>query len=84
MDTIKTKCPVFQNGRFCPYNLPCLKGLGKGCPEFKNGCPFKNVKTIGEFKAKLGEMRDQCKGRENYDKALDVSIWFIVNVSLYD
>jgi hypothetical protein len=73
MDTIKAKCPVFQNGRFCPYNIPCLKGLGKGCPEFKNGCPFKNVKTIGGFKAKLADMRDHCKGKANYDMALDVS-----------
>lgn len=72
MDDIKTKCPVFQQGRYCPYNIPCLKGLGKGCPEFKNGCPFKDVKTLGQFKEKLGQMRDQCKGTTNYNKALEV------------
>jgi len=70
MDYIKENCPVFHEGRYCPYNIPCLKGLGKGCPEFKNGCPFKDVKTIGEFKAKLGQMRDQCKGVANYSKSL--------------
>jgi hypothetical protein len=74
MDTIKAKCPVFQKGRFCPYNIPCLKGLAKDrCPEFKDGCPFKNVKTVGEFKKRLGEMRDKCKGKANYDQALNVS-----------
>ena len=73
MDTIKEKCPAFQHGHYCPYNIPSLKELGKGCPEFKNGCPFKDVKTIGEFKVKLGQMRDQCKGAANHLKALEVT-----------
>jgi len=72
LEYIKEHCPVFQQGRHCPYNIPCLKGLGKGCPEFKNGCPFKDVKTIGEFEAKLGQMRDQCKGTGNYREALSM------------
>lgn len=72
MDTIKDKCPVFNKGKACPYNVPELKGLGKGCPEFKNGCPFKGVKDVGEFKQKLGEMRNKCSGKENYDKAFEV------------
>jgi hypothetical protein len=54
MDTIKTKCPVFNKGKACPYNVPELKGLGKGCPKFKDGqCPFKGVKDVGEFRQKL-------------------------------
>lgn len=72
LDYIKQHCPVFQQGRYCPYNIPCLKGLGKDCPEFKNGCPFKDVKTVGEFRAKMGQMRDQCKGAANHRQALEV------------
>ncbi|XP_031570333.1 uncharacterized protein LOC116304699 [Actinia tenebrosa] len=72
MDTVKDKCPAFEKGKACPYNVPELKGLGKGCPEFKNGCPFKGVKDVGEFKQKLGELRDNCKGKENYDKAFEL------------
>lgn len=72
LEYVKSHCPTFEGG--CPYNVKELKGLAKDCPEFKKGgCPFKNVKTIGEFKAKMGEMRDSCKGKENYLKALDVS-----------
>lgn len=78
MDTVKERCPAFQKGKACPYNVPELKGLGKGCPEFKNGCPFKNVKTIGEFREKLGEMRDKCKGKANYDKAYEVIILLLL------
>jgi hypothetical protein len=74
MDTIKTKCPAFQKGNACPYNVPELKGLAKGlCPQFEKGCPFKEVKDVGEFRQKLGEMRDKCKGKANYDKACEVS-----------
>jgi hypothetical protein len=76
MDTIKQKCPVFNKGKACPYNVPELKGLGKGCPKFKDGqCPFKGVEDVGEFRQKLGEMRDECKGKENYDKAFEVRAW---------
>lgn len=73
LDYVKQHCPAFQKGRSCPYKIKELKGLGSGCPEFKHGCPFKNVRDVGEFKAKLGEMRDNCKGKEKYTKALDVS-----------
>ena len=73
MDYIKSHCPAFANGTACPYAVDALKGLAKDCPEFKkSGCPFKDVKNVGEFKAKLGEMRDRCKGKENYIKVLDV------------
>ncbi|XP_031557836.1 uncharacterized protein LOC116294377 [Actinia tenebrosa] len=73
MQYVEDHCPVFNKGKACPYNVPELKGLGKGCPEFKDGCPFKNVKDVGEFKAKMGEMRDNCKGKENYTKAMDLA-----------
>lgn len=73
MDYIKEHCPVFQKGKFCPYNVSELKGLAKGCPAFKDGCPFKGVRNVGEFEGKLGEMRDLCKGKTNYDKALKVT-----------
>ena len=76
MDTIKTKCPVFEKGKACPYNVPGFKGLAKGCPQFKSGCPFKDVKDVGEFRRRLGEMRDNCKGVANYNKANEVGNWF--------
>lgn len=72
MEYIQAHCPAFQKGKFCPYNVPEIKGLAKGCPAFKNGCPFKGVKTVGEFKQKLGEMRDVCRGKANYNEALKV------------
>ena len=74
MDYVKYHCAAFDKGKKCPYKTLELKGLGQKCPKFKEGCPFKSVKDVGEFKAKLGEMRDQCKGKANYKKALDVSM----------
>ena len=75
MDTVKAKCPTFEGGKTCPYIAPGLNGLADGCPEFKNGCPFKGVKDVGELKQKMGEMRDKHhigKGVVNSDKALKV------------
>lgn len=75
MDYVKLHCPAFEKGKACPYNVPELKGLKRRCPAFADGkCPFQDVKNVGEFKAKLGEMRDTCKGKTNYDKALGVSV----------
>ena len=42
------------------------KGIAAKCPAFKDGCPFKGCKTVGEFEDKLGQMRDQCKGDAAY------------------
>ena len=73
MDQIKAKCPVFQAGKACPYNVPGIKGLAAGCPEFKEaGCPFKDAANVEEFKGKMGKMRDECKGKLKYDEALTV------------
>ena len=73
MDYVKLHCPVFEKGSACPYHVEGLKGLAKGCPEFKNGCPFKDVKDVAEFKGKLAEMRDFCvKGKDQYRKAFEV------------
>lgn len=73
MDYVKVHCPAFEKGKACPYNVPKLKGLGKRCPKFAGGkCPFQDVENVGEFKAKLGEMRDTCKGKANYKKAIEV------------
>lgn len=75
-------CAAFDKGKKCPYKDLNLNGLGKGCPAFKDGCPFKNFKDVGDFKAKLGEMRDQHNkskaGQANSNKALDVSQLLIV------
>lgn len=82
MDYVKQKCTAFDKGTKCPYNVKELKGLGQGCPAFKEGCPFKGVNNVGEFKAKLGEMRDKhdksVKGKANYTKALDVSLPMVI------
>merc|ERR1712223_1877636 len=76
MDYAKMHCPSFDKGKRCPYKAIDFKGLGRGCPEFKDGCPFKNVKDINEFQAKVGEMRDKHKrnpkAQENSCKAKDL------------
>lgn len=72
MDQIKAKCPVFEGGKACPYNTPGIKGLAAGCPEFKKGCPFKDVQNVEELRGKMGHMRDVCKGKPKYDEALTV------------
>lgn len=73
LDYVKEHCPSFQQGRSCPYgDIDALKGLAKGCPAFKHGCPFKKVKTVEEFKEMLGQMRDESGGKENIQKAIEV------------
>ena len=56
------KCPAFGKG-VCPYAILVTKckGLAGNCPAFKEGCPFKNCKSVGEFVEKLTQMRDQMK-----------------------
>ena len=63
LDDLKRECPVFAD-KVCPFaKLPEeKKGAAGKCPAFKGGCPFKECKSVGEFEAKLGQMRDQCKG----------------------
>ena len=60
-DTMST-CPAFGKG-ICPYAILVTKckGLAGDCPAFKEGCPFKNCKSVGEFVEKLTQMRDQMK-----------------------
>jgi hypothetical protein len=72
MEYVKLYCKAFVKGKKCPYKIPELQGLGKGCPAFKKGCPFKSVKDVGEFQDKVGQMRDQCKGKEQNKKARDL------------
>lgn len=78
MDQIKEKCPVFEGGKKCPYNVPALKGLAAGCPEFTNGCPFKGVKDVGEFREKMGQMKSKNINTPNIDKA-----WQVYDPELY-
>ena len=63
------KCPAFDKGK-CPYAVLVTKckGLAGNCPAFKEGCPFKNCKSIGEFVEELAGMRDVSKGKEAYEK----------------
>ena len=55
-------CPAFGKG-MCPYAILVTKckGLAGNCPAFKDGCPFKNCKSVVEFVEKLTQMRDQMK-----------------------
>ncbi|KAJ7385344.1 hypothetical protein OS493_016421 [Desmophyllum pertusum] len=66
-DDLKKECPVFGD-KVCPFaKLPEeKKGMAGKCPAFKGGCPFKECKSVGEFEAKLGKMRDECKGDAAY------------------
>ncbi len=67
LDTVKDKCPVFDDN-VCPFARlkDDHKGIASKCPAFKGGCPFKNLKTVGDFQAKLGRMRDKCQGKAQY------------------
>ena len=66
VEDIVNKCPVFGKGE-CPYKVIAeeLKGIAANCPALKNGCPFKELKTVGEMVEKLARMRDtiNSKGR---------------------
>ncbi|KAL9986187.1 hypothetical protein ACROYT_G000292 [Oculina patagonica] len=67
-DDIKAKCPAFDKNT-CPYMglVSDHKGLAKGkCPVFSDGCPFKNLNTVGEFVEKMTQMRNTCKGKAAY------------------
>ena len=66
-DELKRVCPAFAD-HVCPFaKLPEeKKGAAGKCPAFKGGCPFKECRTVGDFEAKLGQMRDQCKGDAAY------------------
>ncbi len=69
-DDIKAKCPAFDKNT-CPYMglVSDHKSLAKGkCPAFSDGCPFKNLNTVGEFVEKVTQMRDSCKGKAAYQK----------------
>ena len=74
VEEILKKCPVFGNG-VCPYKALAdeMKGIAGNCPGFKHGCPFKNLKTMGEYVGKLAEMRDKTatpKGRAAFEKLM--------------
>ena len=62
-------CPAFGKA-MCPYAILVskCKGLAGNCPAFKEGCPFKICKSVGDFVEKLTQMRDNCssKGKEAY------------------
>ena len=63
-------CPAFGKDK-CPYAILITKckGLAGNCPAFKEGCPFKICKSVGEFVEKLTQMRDTCvKGKPSYTK----------------
>ena len=74
VEEILKKCPVFGKG-VCPYKALAdeMKGIAGNCPGFKHGCPFKNLKTMGEYVGKLAEMRDKTatpKGRAAFEKLM--------------
>ena len=48
---------------------PSAKGLAGHCAAYKDGCPFKNCKSVGEFVEKLTQMRDQMKNSTKGKKA---------------
>lgn len=74
LDELKRECPAFADN-VCPFSkLPIReKGVAAKCPAFESGCPFKGCKTVGEFKGKLGQMRDQCKGDAAYLEFLRIT-----------
>ena len=69
LDDVMFKCPAFGKG-VCPYVILVTncKGLAGNCPAFKEGCPVKNCKFVGEFVEKLTQMRNACKGKAAYEK----------------
>lgn len=74
VEEIVRKCPVFGKG-VCPYKALAdeMKGIAANCPGFKNGCPFKNLTTMGEYVGKLAQMRDTIatpKGRAALEKLM--------------
>ena len=74
VEEIVKKCPTFGKD-VCPYKslVDETKGITGNCPGFKDGCPFKNLKTMGEYVGKLAEMRDKTatpKGRAAFEKLM--------------
>ena len=78
MNDAMMMCPAFGKG-VCPYKslITKDKGVAGKCPAFRDGCPFKNFKSVGEFVEKLAQMRDTCTGKDAHKKffkdVLDVS-----------
>ena len=46
-----------------------MKGAAGKCPAFVKECPFAKCMTVGEFEAKLGEMREKHKKSQNAQAA---------------
>ena len=70
LQDVMFKCPAFGKA-MCPYAILVTKckGLAGNCPAFKEGCPFKICKSVGDFVEKLTQMRDTCtKGKAAYTK----------------
>ena len=55
---LKAKCAAFKGGA-CPYSvLPKeMKGIAAKCPAFKDGCPWKDCTTVGEYVEMMAKMR---------------------------
>lgn len=71
VEDITNKCPVFGKDE-CPYKdlIVELNGITENCPAFKDGCPFKDLKTMGEYVERMAQMRDTInpKGRAAFLK----------------
>lgn len=50
------------------------KGIAAKCPEFAEGCPLKECKTVREIQEKMGQMRDDCKDGAAWIEFLKVAI----------
>ena len=61
-------CPAFGKG-VCPYksHLDKFKGKAANCPKFREGCPFKRCKTVGEIVELLSQMRESKKSLAAYE-----------------
>lgn len=46
-----------------------MKGAAGKCPAFEKECPFANCMTVGQFEAKLGEMRESHKNTPSGEAA---------------
>ena len=57
------------------------KGLAGNCPAFKEGCPFKKCKTVGEFVEKMTQMRDMTQGSKKGKDAIKKFIQDVIEVS---
>ena len=57
LDEVKRDCPAFGD-KVCPFAKLAVKGAAGKCSAFEKECPFASCMTVGEFQAKLGEMRE--------------------------